>query len=187
MKSVTPYLAAALVVAACSGVPPVRYQVPAVEITERQSMRYASLEVLEVSLPRYAASEAILVREDSGALIEDTAAIWADDPPRAITLELVRHIGTITGRKVASEPWPFRELAAARLEVRVEELTADPTGVLRMSGQYFVAPETGAGDRARRFSLSENWQPEGGLQALAAARASIVARLAQEIVANGLR
>ena len=187
MKSLLLLIVPALLLAGCTGTPPVRYAVPTVEIGDRTSMRYASLEILTVSLPRYAASEAILVRGEAGALIEDTTAIWADDPPRAITLELVRHIGTITGRNVASEPWPFREPASARLEVRVEELTASPSGSLRMSGQYFVAPDSGTGNRSRRFGLTENWQPEGGLQALAAARARIVARLAQEIVKSGLR
>jgi uncharacterized lipoprotein YmbA len=178
---------AGLLVAGCAGTPPLRYAVPAIEITDRMSMRYSSLEILQVSLPRFASAEAILVQGDTGALVEDTSAVWADDPPRAITLELVRHIGTITGGKVASDPWPFREPAVARLEVRIEDLSANPGGELRLSGQYFVAPDSGSGDRSRRFALTENWQPEGGLQALAAARARIVARLAQEIVTNGLR
>ena len=182
-----PLLFASLVVLAACSAPPLRYDVPAVSVTERQSMRFSSLEVFEVSLPRYAAAEAILVRGDTGALVEDTSAVWADDPARSITLELVRHIGTITGGKVASSPWPFREPASARLEVRVETLNASPTGTLSMAGQYFVAPDSGTGDRARRFALTESWQPDGGLQALAEARAAIVADLAREIVARGLR
>lgn len=187
MKTIAILVASAVALSACSSPPPARYAVPAIEIETRQSMRFASLEVLEVSLPRFAATEAILIQRDRGALEEDTSAIWADDPPRAITLELVRHIGTITSRKVASSPWPFREPAAARLELRIEDLTADPNGTLRMSGQYFVATEDGVGDRAHRFSLSEPWQTAGGLRSLAEARARMVARLAGEIVGRGLR
>ena len=55
---------------------------------------------------------------------------------------------------------PFAERAAARLDVRVEEMYAEP-GRFVMTGQFFGAPEDGGRDRAGLFSLAAPI-PEGG-------------------------
>lgn len=97
----------------------------------------------EVTLPSYAAAEDIYMRAADGT-ISPMGTLWADLPARSITLQLSRDLGAITGVTVAPEPWPFRAYAAAKVDVRIEELLATAEGVFRLSGQYFIAPEAGA-------------------------------------------
>ncbi len=165
-----------------------RYQVPRVEAAARVSVPYAGIEVKDVTLPTYAALEEISVQQADGTLSSDASLLWADDPARAVTLDLTRNLARITGRKVASEPWPFRSIPDASVDVRIEEIVADGAGVFRLSGQYFVAPDGTPGpERAALFDLAVPYAAEGGLAAIAAARAGAVAQLAEVIARNGLR
>jgi uncharacterized lipoprotein YmbA len=182
-------LASALALAACSGGGgPALFQVPDVEAGARVAIAYRSVAVREVSLPAYAALQEISVAGSDGSLISAPGYLWADDPVRSITLDLTRNLARLTGAQVASEPWPFRELPEISVDVRVEELVAIRSGSLRLSGQYFTAPD----DAERRghahfFDISVPYAPDGGVAAIAAARAAAVARLARDIAANGLR
>ncbi len=181
-------LLTALVALAACGADPIRYEVPRVEAAARVSVPYAGIEVKEVSLPTYAALEEISVQQPDGTLASDASLLWADDPARAVTLDLTRNLARITGRKVASEPWPFRSIPDVSVDVRIERIVADTSGTFRLSGQYFVAPDNTPGpERSAVFDLAVPFAADGGLAAIAAARASAVAQLAEVIARNGLR
>lgn len=150
------------------------------------SSRYRSVEVRQISLPTYAASDEIATRDATGAITSNKSALWADEPARAMTLELSRYLGQITGVQVAAEPWPFLDRAGAIVDVRVEEMVADADGAFRISGQYYVAPDSGTGGRSGLFSLSEPILGEGA-GAIAAARAAVTRALAEQITRSGLR
>lgn len=179
-------LAAALsLVAACSS-PETFYTAPPAEVTERIPSRYASVEVLEVSLPTYASGEELLVASANGTL-QTGDLLWADDPTRAVTLSLTRALTEITGARIAPAPWPFDTFPAARVDVRVERLLQEGPALV-LTGQYFVAAIDGAGrDRARLFDLSAPLPPEAALSDLLTARSALIAELAVMIAGDGLR
>jgi uncharacterized lipoprotein YmbA len=166
---------------------PLRIAVPPSVADGRIPTGFASVEVLEVSLPTYADGEEIYVQGVGGAVAE-TGALWADDPSRALTLELSRALGDLTGARVAPSPWPFDERAEARLDVRLAEFAPDLTrGEFVMRGQYFVAAFDESGrDRSREFRATAPLPPEPGPAAIAAARSAATATLARQIAEDGL-
>ncbi|MBY5972480.1 membrane integrity-associated transporter subunit PqiC [Pseudooceanicola marinus] len=164
------------------------YTVPDVapETLAPVSIRYSSVEVLEVSLPDYAERQQIARRQADGAVAAETDVLWADLPSRGMSLELARHLGRITGVQVAGEPWPFNDRAQARLEVRVEQMLAEADGTFRLSGQYFVAPDLGGRGRTGLFDITVPVAGPGPSE-IAAARAQAVAELAGQVARDGLR
>jgi hypothetical protein len=166
---------------------PLRIAVPPTAAEGRVAIGFASVEVLEASLPSYADGDEIFVQGVGGALTE-TGALWADDPSRALTLELSRALGELTGARVAPDPWPFDELAEARLDLRLAEFGPDLTrGEFVLRGQYFVAAFDESGrDRSREFRATAPLPPEPGPAAIAAARSAATATLARQIAADGL-
>lgn len=186
-KSYTSLLSVAVfLLAACGGPPDQRLAAPAIRIEDRQPIAYRSVALREVSLPRYAAAEEIYIADETGLLNSREGVLWADDPSRAITLEISRHLAQITGAQVASEPWPFSETPQAVIELRIEEMLARNDGTFRLSGQYFVSSETGA-NRARLFDLSVPVSGGDAVTGIAAARSEAVRNLAVEIAKRGLR
>lgn len=176
-----------LVLAAC-GSPAQFYPTPSVATDTRVATRYRAVQIAEVSLPSYAASEEIFVQGADGALSSAGDLLWADLPARAMTLALSRTLAEITGARAAPEPWPFESLPDARLEIQVEDLLAEAGGTLLLSGQYFLASGLGAaGDRAGPFRLTRAFDPEGGAAAIARARAEITTDLAVLIAQDALR
>ncbi len=179
-------LAAAVTLAACGGTPDARVAVPRADVVQQQRISYNTVALRSVSLPTYAASEDIYIAGLDGVISPGAGLLWADEPGRALTLELTRYLAQITGARVASEPWPFLERPQAEVELRIEEMLAHADGTFRLSGQYFVAPENGR-DRANLFALVV---PIGGTfsaQDIAAARGAAMRQLAGEIAAKGLR
>lgn len=171
-----------LFLGACSG-PDQLVTQPTVTVTERMRSSFSSLEVVDVSLPTYAAGESIPISE--GGLLVVSDLLWADDPTRAVTLALSRNLKEITGARVAPEPWPFDGFADGRVDVRVEEFLV-AGGLLRMSGQYFVVDLDDRGrDHAHLFDISTPL-PEFSPAAAAQGRAQIIADLAREIARDGL-
>jgi hypothetical protein len=164
-----------------------RFAVPAPAETAvpRIASRYRTIEVRQVSLPTYAASEEIASRGEGGAITSDKSLLWADEPARAITLELARMLGVMTRAQVAAEPWPFLDRAAALVDVRVEEMVAAADGTFRLSGQYYVAPDSGIGGQSGLFEISAPIVGEGPV-AIAAARGAAVRDLAEQIARNAL-
>ncbi|WP_254655985.1 membrane integrity-associated transporter subunit PqiC [Sulfitobacter sp. 20_GPM-1509m] len=172
-------------IAAC-GSTEVRVASPVSAPETRVRSSFSSLEVSEVTLPSYAAAEDIYMRAADGT-ISPMGTLWADLPARSITLQLSRDLGAITGVTVAPEPWPFRAYAAAKVDVRIEEMLATAEGVFRLSGQYFIAPEAGGRASAGSFAIEEPIVGDtGSPTAIAAARGQAVGRLAETIARKGL-
>lgn len=178
----------ALVLLASCGQAPLRLTVPASPAEERIGIGFSGVEVLDVSLPEYAQDDRIFVQVAGGALAPVPSAVWADDPSRALTLDLARLLSELTGALVAPEPWPFEDLPEALVDVRVAEIVADDSGAFLLRGQYFVAARDGSGrDRGREFRIAIPLAAEPGPAAIAAARAEATRALAREIAAEGLR
>lgn len=170
---------AALVLAGCSG-PATQILLPPVQSDMRVRPIVQSLEVRDVALPRYAASDEILLLT-AGALDPARNAIWADTPETALTAALADALATITGARVATEPWPFADPPAATLSVRITRLTAAPGAGLDLVGSYAIAPvASGLSDRSGRFAVSV---PVSGdtPQAVADAQSRALAELAETV------
>lgn len=175
-----------LLLAGCGGSAD-RFAVATPPVTEKVRIAFGAVEVRDVSLPSYAAADEIHLQGEDGKLTSSTDVLWADEPERAIALELSRNLARMTDRRIASEPWPFEAFPDARLEIRFADLVATTTGAFRASGQYFVAVEDGRRERSGLFDLSVPFDPEGGPAAIAAARGQLILDLASFVAKNGLR
>ncbi len=189
MKTHTSILcAAAVMLMACTTEPPQSYEAVTPVPAERVGIRYSDVFVREVSLPSYAASETIFLADPNGLLTEQVTSVWADDPTRAVTLGVSQSLQSITGARVAPEPWPFVTDPEVTVDVRVETFSPGTDGVYRAAGQVFIAPEDEeAPNRSLSFRLSAPFNVEGGQPAIAAARSAIVSQLSSTIARRGLR
>lgn len=178
-------LAVAFLPAACGEAE--RFAVTTPPVTEKVRIAFASVEVKDVSLPTYAAADEIHTQSADGTVKSSSDVLWADAPERAVALELSRNLARLTGRRIASEPWPFEAYPEARLEVRFAELIAGTDGQFRTSGQYFVAVEDGRRERSGLFELAVPFDPAGGPTAIARARGQIILDLATYVARKGLR
>lgn len=158
---------------------------PASETQERVRISYDSVEIALVTMPSYAASEEVFAAGADGTLIP-LGPLWPDDPARAMTLDLSRELAALTGRLVAPEPWPFRDFADVKVDVRVSDFYATAGNTFRLAGQYFIAPDNDARPKARSFAI-ETLLTAPGTAALAAAQAQATSELAQTIAREGLR
>ncbi len=153
-----------------------------------QRISWRSVEVLDISMPGYAASGQMPTQQNDGSLKATRSVLWADDPVRSVTLELARLLRQITGAEVASEPWPFYDRAEVQVQVRVERMLAGADGTYRLAGQYFVAPLGNDGrQRSAIFDLSQPISDPDNPAAIATARSAVVVDLAQLIAREGLR
>lgn len=177
-------LIGALALAACSdGTDTARYALDPPSAGKQLPNRIGSAELREVSLPQYASGQEIAYQTEDGALRSNSKDIWADDPPRAVTLALAREISAVSGARVIAEPWPLSDQPQRRIEVRVEQFLPGADAVVRLSGAYYVTPAMGAGsDLVRRFDVSVPIAGEGP-GAIAAAQSQAVAALARQIAA----
>lgn len=167
---------------------PLRFATPAPPKIARVAIPLTSIAVREVSLPSYATEEGIATVDGTGAIVITPDNLWADEPSRAVTLRLTNALADATGRVVASDPWPFADNPDAVVEVRVETFVADEAGRFVANGRYYVAQEDeDRTDHAHRFQLTEPFDPDQGFPAIAAARANVIAALAQDIARRGLR
>ena len=169
------------------GAAPDRYTVATPAVTEQQRIAFGAVEVREVSLPAYAASDEIPLLDAEGKVVSDGGILWADTPNRAVALEFSRNLARVSGARVASAPWPFEAFPDARLDLRFEELVAVADGQFRAKGQYFVAVTDGRRERSGFFDLAVPFDPDGGPQAIARARGQIILDLANYVARNGLR
>lgn len=174
-----------LLMAGCGS--PELFAVSKPEISEKARIAFASVEVRDVSLPSYAAADEIHQQNDDGTMISSSDVLWADTPARAISLQLSRDLAELSGRRVASEPWPFEAYPEARVEVRFSDLIAKTSGVFTASGQYFVAVTDGRRERSGTFELNVPFDPAGGPGAIAAARGQLILDLARHIAKTGLK
>ena len=170
----------ALALAACSG-DVARFAIDPAPVARAYPDRIGTAELREVSLPQYAADQEIAAQSEDGALRSNPKEIWADNPPRAVTLALARQISQLSGATVIAEPWPLADGPQRRIEVRVEQFMAQADGVVRLTGSYYVTPAMAEGrDIVRRFDLSVPLAGEGPA-AIAAAQSQAVAQLAEQI------
>lgn len=145
-------IALTLFLAACGAKS--QFIITAPEATTETRVRVASIEVITVSLPAYAAAAAIVVEDASGALRPVAKSLWADDPPRGVTAALARSLDVKSTATVAVEPWPLNDAPEVRLEVRVDEMLARADGSFVMNGQFALSSQTGAvRDRLQRFAI----------------------------------
>lgn len=167
MRPILPLiLALSAALAACNRPPVPQYVVTAADPGPRVPIRVSSVEVREISLPRYATADAITVQSEDGALRELPDTAWADDPQRALTLALARSLSTVSSARVAAEPWPFADPPAASVTVRIEELLARPNGTLTLVGNYAIGPvDSDLADRDGTFDITVpmTQEPPGGV------------------------
>ncbi|NNE54205.1 MAG: hypothetical protein HKN30_17590 [Sulfitobacter sp.] len=178
-------LVAASFLAACGASE--RFAVTPPPVTEKVRIAFRSVEVRDVSLPTYAASDEIHQQTEDGTLISSSDVLWADSPERAIALEISQNLARLTERRIASEPWPFEAFPDARLEIRFAELLATTSGQFRTSGQYFIAVRDGRRERSGLFDLMVPFDPAGGTIAIARVRGQLILDLATFIAKEGLR
>lgn len=166
----------------------VRFDSEALPVPSRQRVHvgFARIDVVAVTLPTYATSEEIHVRDASGA-IKAPGPLWADDPARALTLQIAQELGGITGRLVAPDPWPFQEPPDVRVDVRIADFYATAAGKFRIAGVVYTAPESGGSDRVRNFAIETPIAVPGNPAAIARARSDAVSRLSVLIARSGLR
>ena len=100
--------------------------------------RVSSVLVRSVSLPTYAAAEEMAFQDETGVIKLNKTELWADEPERATTLVISRHLNRMLAATIAPEPWPLEEAPQAAVDIRVEQLLATNRNTLRLSGQYFT-------------------------------------------------
>ncbi|MCT4577277.1 ABC-type transport auxiliary lipoprotein family protein [Donghicola sp.] len=185
MIKALPILALAAV-AACTA-PEVRLATPQIDSDVSVRTSFPSLEMRLVSLPTYASAEEISSQQADGTITSGASLLWADDPARAVTLALARHLSQITGATVAPEPWPFDAYAAGRVDVRFSDMLARSDNQFQIAGQYFIVDSEGRGrDRAVLFDITEPISAPYGAPQAAEARARAISRLSVEIAQKGL-
>lgn len=175
-----------MMLAACGGNAD-RFAVTPPPAAANVRISFGAVEVRDVSLPSYAAADEISLQDETGKLTSSSGVLWADAPERAVALELSQNLARITGRRIASEPWPFEAYPDARLELRFAELVATTAGQFKASGQYFVAVQDGRRERSGLFEQTVAFDPEGGPSAIASARGQLIQNLASYIAKNGLK
>lgn len=179
-------IATTLVLAGCGG-PADLYSVNAPAVSDQISIAFNSVEVRDVSLPAYAAADEIAIEAAGGVLLTDSDVRWADNPARAVSLELTRHLVQLSGKRIASEPWPFEDFPEAQVEVRFESLIARSNGTYNATGQFFVSSDIDENDDFGLFDLTVPYNVAGGPSAIAEARGQLVLDLAELIAREGLR
>lgn len=177
--------AACLFVASCAA-PVTQVAVPPVASDLRLRPLVSSLELRDLSLPRYAAGDDVVRRGADGGIGALSGTVWADTPERALTLRLADALARITGARVATEPWPFAEPPAASVTVRVADAlgqpgTDDVPGQFVLRGSYAISPvASDLADRDGRFEITVPLADDGA-RALAAAQSAALGDLAETL------
>jgi hypothetical protein len=202
-KRVLAALMTALTLAACGATGP-QYLLDSAPSELRVQARVPTMVVRTVSLPSYAADEAIAYQAEDGSVQMMREGLWADQPERAATLAVTRHLNAMTSAKVAPDPWPLPEPAVGVLDIRVETFIATRQRSFRMAGQYFLGSETPEpiipddpdrdpidlpaplADKARNFDLQIPLTGPGPA-AIAAAQATALRSLAEAIARDMAR
>lgn len=168
--------------AACSTSPTAQYAIDA-PLLETARKNSATIEVLEVSLPLYMQGQEIPVMMEDGSIRTDPSALWADDPARAISLNLAEALSRMSGGVASVEPWPLDERADRRLDVRVKTLLATNQGALKFSGQYFMVDDDGGKPKVDWFDITVPMSERSG-RSIARATGIATQRLAELVLAR---
>ncbi|MBB5722220.1 hypothetical protein FHS72_001844 [Loktanella ponticola] len=167
-------------VAACSG-PTNRVEMTPLNSTLDLRANVSSAIVRTVSLPSYAASDEISIESPEGLITTNGDVLWADEPERATTLTISRHLNDILSATVGPDPWPFAGIPDVTIEVRVEEMLAGNDGIFTLRGQYFIGGDgIDYRNTARNFAFTTPVISEG-LNGIARAQSQVVLELAEDI------
>ncbi len=174
-------LVAALAIGACAS--PEYHLLPA-PAPATKTGGATSLAVADMSLPAYAEALEIAVLTESGAVILEDNALWADTPRRALTRQLVSALQQRLRGQIGAEPWPGFDGPALRVEVVVDRMIGAPAGPLDFAGQYIIsAPGSGRITASNRFEIVIPPQGED-YDALLAAHARAIDALADRIAGS---
>lgn len=186
LRQMLPALGLIAVLAGCSNpLKTAHHLIEAPPMAREVGNQIGSAELLEVSLPGYAAASELAWQDAGGAVRAGGKDLWADDPRRAFTLTLARAISDVSGATVIAEPWPLAEPARHRLDVRVERALAGADGVYRLAGRYFLSDERrGRNNLARGFDIRVPMIGQGPT-AIAAAQDAALGLLARQIAQLG--
>lgn len=180
MFRTTVTFAVAALLAACSG-PTNRLDMSPLSSQLELRALVSSAMVRTVSLPSYAAAEELAVETVEGFITSDATVLWADEPERAVTLLVTRHLNDILGATVGPDPWPFAGLPDVAIDVRVTEMLAGADGIFRLEGQFFVGGDgIDFPNRARSFDITTPLTDEG-VNAVALAQATALLALSEDI------
>lgn len=125
---------------ACSAAGP-QYLVETRTSDLRVRAKVPTVVVRTVSLPTYAADQKIAVQDETGSIRAEDFGLWADEPERATTLSITRHLNQMTSAKVAPDPWPLPEPPEGVIDIRIETFIATNRNTFRAEGQYFMGSE----------------------------------------------
>jgi uncharacterized lipoprotein YmbA len=165
--------------AGCGASPRYLIEPPAPTVSVRTAAQ--SIMLRDVSLPDYASADKISVQDADGSVREVKSALWADLPPRAVTLALARQLDTALSATVAAAPWPLAGLPDAEIEVRVERNLAGADGQFRLAGTFYVLSEIGRlGPESSGFDIAVPLAGTSPAQ-IAAAQSQALAKLAETI------
>ena len=114
--------------AACAG-PANRLDMSPVQSDLSLRAQVGTIMLRDVSLPTYAAADEIAREIAPGIIGTDAEILWADEPERAVTLAMTRHLDEILNATVGPDPWPFVGLPDVAVEVRVAQMLAGADGV----------------------------------------------------------
>lgn len=137
--------------------------------------------VRTVSLPTYAAAEEVAIETAPGVISTTDDLLWADEPERAATLTITRHLDDILSATVGPEPWPFAGLPDVAIDIRVTQMLAGADGFFRLTGQYYVGGDgVDFRDTSDGFAITVPLAGEG-TAAVAAAQSQAVLDLSEDI------
>lgn len=161
-----------------------RFEIPSPTAVTEARLHVSSIEVRDVSLPAYASASEIIVEDAAGALRPVPKAIWADDPARGVTGALARSLEAASTAKVAAEPWPLTSEPQARVQVRIDQMSARADGSFYLEGQFAISSGTGAvSDSLNRFAISVS-MTDLTPASVASATGAALDQLAAKIVAK---
>jgi len=167
-------------VAACSG-PTNRVEMTPLNSTLDLRANVSSAIVRTVSLPSYAASDEISIESPEGLITTNGDVLWADEPERATTLTISRHLNDILSATVGPDPWPFAGIPDVTVEVRVEEMLAGNDGIFTLRGQYFIGGDgIDYRNSARNFAFTTPVISKG-LNGIARAQSQVILELSEDI------
>jgi len=172
--------AAFVTLAACTG-PTDRLDYTALDSGLTLNAFVETAMVRTISLPTYAAAEEIATEIAPGVISANDALLWADDPERAATLTVARHLDDILSATAGPEPWPFAGLPDVAIDVRVSQMLAGADGTFRLNGQFYVGGDgIDFRNTSQQFTITVPLTGEGP-GAVAAAQSQAILQLSEDI------
>jgi uncharacterized lipoprotein YmbA len=173
-------IACTALLTACSA-PTNRLDMAPLESSLNLRAQVSSVMVRTVSLPAYAAAEELAFETIEGFITSDAEVLWADEPDRAVTLLITRHLNDILNATAGPDPWPFAGLPDVAIDIRVEEMLARADGSFRLRGQFFVGGDgIDFPNSARSFDVTQPLASED-LAAVALAQSAALLTLSEDI------